>query len=106
MIGAGGLGSPALLYLAAAGVGTLGVVDDDHVALSNLQRQVLYRTADVGRPKAGAARLLAGGDRGGGAAMDLRGQGRGGRGGLVRPGGLRVRAPQGGFASLRIWVCS
>ncbi len=56
VVGAGGLGSPAMLYLAAAGVGTLGVVDDDHVALSNLQRQVLYRTADIGRPKAGAAR--------------------------------------------------
>ena len=50
-IGAGGLGSPLLLYLAAAGVGTLGVVDDDMVSLSNLQRQVLHATADVGRPK-------------------------------------------------------
>src|SRR5262245_28639447 len=50
-IGAGGLGSPLLLYLAAAGVGTLGIVDDDVVALSNLQRQVLHATADVGRPK-------------------------------------------------------
>ncbi len=54
-IGAGGLGSPASLYLAAAGVGTLGVVDFDAVDFSNLQRQVLYSTDDVGRPKAKAA---------------------------------------------------
>lgn len=51
VIGAGGLGSPALLYLAAAGVGTIGIVDDDDVALSNLQRQVLHMTKDIGRPK-------------------------------------------------------
>jgi molybdopterin/thiamine biosynthesis adenylyltransferase len=55
IVGAGGLGAPAALYLAAAGVGRLGLVDDDHVALSNLQRQVLYQTADVGRGKVVAA---------------------------------------------------
>src|SRR5438067_6936955 len=49
VIGAGGLGSPALLYLAAAGVGTIGIVDDDDVDLSNLQRQVIHGVADVGR---------------------------------------------------------
>ena len=48
VIGAGGLGAPALLYLAAAGVGTLGIVDDDVVALSNLQRQVIHETDAVG----------------------------------------------------------
>jgi adenylyltransferase/sulfurtransferase len=51
VIGAGGLGAPVLLYLAAAGVGTLGIVDDDTVSLSNLQRQVIHATPDVGRPK-------------------------------------------------------
>lgn len=55
MVGAGGLGAPAALYLAAAGVGTIGLVDPDTVSLSNLQRQVLYATADVGRPKVEAA---------------------------------------------------
>jgi molybdopterin/thiamine biosynthesis adenylyltransferase len=55
VIGAGGLGAPALLYLAAAGVGTLGVVDDDKVALSNLQRQVIHGTPDLGDPKAESA---------------------------------------------------
>jgi molybdopterin/thiamine biosynthesis adenylyltransferase len=55
VVGAGGLSAPALLYLAAAGVGTLGVVDDDHVALSNLQRQVIHATGAVGRPKTDSA---------------------------------------------------
>src|SRR5687767_1218252 len=56
IIGAGGLGAPSALYLAASGVGTLGVVDFDRVDVSNLQRQVLYDTASVGAPKAQAAR--------------------------------------------------
>ncbi len=55
VIGAGGLGAPALLYLAAAGVGTLGVIDDDVVALSNLQRQVIHGTPDIGAPKTASA---------------------------------------------------
>ncbi len=56
VIGAGGLGAPVLLYLAAAGVGTLGIVEDDHVALSNLQRQVIHGTEDIGAPKGESAR--------------------------------------------------
>jgi adenylyltransferase/sulfurtransferase len=56
LVGAGGLGSPAALYLAAAGIGRIGVADFDAVDLSNLQRQVLHRTRDVGRPKAESAR--------------------------------------------------
>ncbi|MFM5904799.1 MAG: adenylyltransferase/sulfurtransferase MoeZ [Micrococcales bacterium] len=56
VIGAGGLGSPTLLYLAAAGVGTLGIVDFDVVDESNLQRQVIHSQADIGRPKAISAR--------------------------------------------------
>ncbi len=55
VVGAGGLGSPALLYLAAAGVGTIGVVDDDAVSNSNLQRQVIHRDADIGVPKVHSA---------------------------------------------------
>jgi molybdopterin-synthase adenylyltransferase len=55
VVGAGGLGSPALIYLAGAGVGTLGIVDDDAVALSNLHRQIIHATDDVGRPKTESA---------------------------------------------------
>ena len=55
VVGAGGLGAPLLTYLAAAGVGRLGVVDDDRVDLSNLQRQVIHATDDVGRPKVESA---------------------------------------------------
>src|SRR5690625_4658589 len=55
VIGAGGLGSPSILYLAAAGVGTIGIVDHDHVSLSNLQRQVLHGMADIDAPKVGSA---------------------------------------------------
>src|SRR2546428_8471089 len=55
VIGAGGLGAPALLYLAAAGVGALGVIDDDAVALSNLQRQVIHGTPQIGEPKVESA---------------------------------------------------
>ena len=51
IVGVGGLGSPIALYLAGAGVGTLGLVDDDQVSISNLQRQVLYAEADLGQPK-------------------------------------------------------
>ena len=56
LIGAGGLGSPLGLYLAAAGVGKLGLVDFDVVDFTNLQRQILHSTADVGRPKLESAR--------------------------------------------------
>ena len=55
VIGAGGLGAPVLSYLAAAGIGTLGIVDDDRVSLSNLQRQVIFDTDLVGEPKVAAA---------------------------------------------------
>jgi adenylyltransferase/sulfurtransferase len=55
MFGAGGLGAPGLMYLAAAGVGTLGVIDDDVVSLSNLQRQIIHATPDVGRLKVDSA---------------------------------------------------
>ena len=54
-VGAGGLGAPLLLYLAAAGVGTLGVIDDDDVDVSNLQRQVIHGNERIGRPKAESA---------------------------------------------------
>ena len=56
IIGLGGLGSPAALYLAGAGVGTLTLADDDAVHLSNLQRQILFTSADIDRPKAAAAK--------------------------------------------------
>jgi molybdopterin/thiamine biosynthesis adenylyltransferase len=56
VIGAGGLGSPVLQYLAAAGVGTLGIVDDDAVSLSNLQRQAIHDTAGIGMPKGESAK--------------------------------------------------
>ena len=60
VVGAGGLGAPVLMYLAAAGVGTLGIVDDDRVSLDNLQRQIVHETASVGTPKvASAASTLA-----------------------------------------------
>jgi adenylyltransferase/sulfurtransferase len=60
LIGAGGLGSPLALYLAAAGVGTLGIVDDDVVSLSNLQRQILHDTGSVGQPKVRSAEAMLG----------------------------------------------
>jgi adenylyltransferase/sulfurtransferase len=56
VVGAGGLGSPLILYLAAAGVGTIGVVDFDHVTLSNLQRQIIHKSSSVGRAKTESAR--------------------------------------------------
>lgn len=56
VVGAGGLGAPLIQYLAAAGVGTIGIADDDAVALSNLQRQTIFRTEDVGEAKTGAAK--------------------------------------------------
>lgn len=59
LIGAGGIGCPAIQYLAAAGVGAITVIDDDQVSLSNLQRQVLYDETQIGMPKVAAARLAA-----------------------------------------------
>ena len=56
VVGAGGLGAPMLMYLAAAGVGTIGIVDNDHVELSNLQRQIIHHTPDVGALKAESAK--------------------------------------------------
>src|ERR1035437_3046089 len=55
VVGAGGLGSPLVLYLAAAGIGTIGIVDDDHVELSNLESQVAHTTARIGTPKTESA---------------------------------------------------
>ncbi|HYF56066.1 MAG TPA: molybdopterin-synthase adenylyltransferase MoeB [Salinarimonas sp.] len=55
VIGAGGLGAPLIQYLAAAGIGAIGIVDDDRVSLSNLQRQVIHDTSDIGRPKVESA---------------------------------------------------
>jgi adenylyltransferase/sulfurtransferase len=60
VVGAGGLGSPLLAYLAAAGVGTIGVIDDDAVSLDNLQRQIVHDTARVGTPKVASAREMVG----------------------------------------------
>jgi adenylyltransferase/sulfurtransferase len=57
VIGAGGLGSPAAIYLAAAGIGTLGIIDPDNVELSNLQRQILHATKDIGRRKVDSAQV-------------------------------------------------
>lgn len=57
LVGAGGIGAPAIQYLAAAGVGRLTLIDDDHVSLSNLQRQVLFATDDIGQPKIEAAEV-------------------------------------------------
>ncbi len=59
LIGAGGIGCPAIQYLAAAGIGTISVIDDDVVSLSNLQRQVLYGEAEIGQPKVEAAEAAA-----------------------------------------------
>ena len=56
IIGAGGLGAPAAMYLAAAGVGTIGIVDADEVDLSNLQRQIIHSTADIGKAKVKSAK--------------------------------------------------
>ena len=60
VVGAGGLGSPVIQYLAAAGIGTIGIVDDDHVSLSNLQRQVIHATPDLGQPKVESAATAVG----------------------------------------------
>ena len=58
VVGAGGLGSPLVMYLAAAGVGTIGIIDDDRVSIDNLQRQVAYTTADAWHAQGGARRGL------------------------------------------------
>jgi molybdopterin-synthase adenylyltransferase len=57
VVGAGGLGSPLIIYLAAAGVGTIGIIDDDRVSLDNLQRQIVHDTASVGKRKTKSAAL-------------------------------------------------
>ena len=72
VVGAGGLGAPLLQYLAAAGVGTLGVIDHDTVDLSNLQRQVIHRTADIGTAKVESARRALGGHQSRGARRTAR----------------------------------
>ena len=56
IVGAGGLGAPAAMYLAAAGVGTIGIADADEVDLSNLQRQIIHTTDDIGKPKVESAK--------------------------------------------------
>jgi len=61
VIGAGGLGSPVIAYLVAAGIGTIAVIDDDEVSLSNLQRQIVHTNADIGRPKTESAQDFAAG---------------------------------------------
>lgn len=58
VVGAGGLGSPVIMYLAAAGVGTIGIVDDDTVSLSNLQRQIAHTGSEIGKPKVDSARRM------------------------------------------------
>ena len=75
IIGLGGLGSPAALYLAGAGVGTLTLADDDAVHLSNLQRQILFTSADIDRPKAAAAQPAKPADQTGSAPAALKRRG-------------------------------
>lgn len=58
VVGAGGLGAPVLMYLASAGIGRIGIVDNDHVSLSNLQRQIIHTTENVGKPKVDSAAEL------------------------------------------------
>ena len=87
VIGAGGLGSPIAMYLAAAGVGRLGVVDFDRVDLTNLQRQILHGTSDVGRPKVASAADAT-------ICMSDTGKRRGWRRGMVSgSSGRRIAAP-------------
>ncbi|UAT42869.1 molybdopterin-synthase adenylyltransferase MoeB [Anaplasmataceae bacterium AB001_6] len=56
VVGAGGLGSPLILYLAASGIGTIGIIDDDRIALSNLQRQIIHEAGSIGQPKVNSAK--------------------------------------------------